>query len=304
MKNALGRRYVGVDSRRFLVILLIIAAAAGHGRPGPRPACAWHRHRRHGPVGPPAGRFLPLRERQVGRQHADPRRPVRLRHVRHPSRARPRRPCAASSKPKRARAGGAGLEQPEGRRLLQELHGRGAHRVARHHAAQGRAGGDRAHQRRASELPAAFARAAQHRRAAALLGERRRRTSATPSSTPCRSRSRGSACPTATTTCGTTRSSPRLARPTRPTSPGSSRSANQPDPEGAAARILALETTIAEAAVGPRAQPRSQRDLQQDDASTRCRRRRRTSTGRRTSRRCRPARRPRSRTSSSASRTT
>ena len=43
--------------------------------------------------------------------------------------------------------------------------------------------------------------------------------------------------------------------------------AKQPDPAGAATRILALETADRHAAVGPRAQPRSQRDVQQDDAS-------------------------------------
>ena len=37
--------------------------------------------------------------------------------------------------------------------------------------------------------------------------------------------------------------------------------ANQPDPEGAAARIVALETRLAQEAVGSRAQPRSQRHL-------------------------------------------
>ena len=54
------------------------------------------------------------------------------------------------------------------------------------------------------------------------------------------------ACPTATTTCATTRSSAPSARRTRPTSRGSSRWRNQPDPEGAAARIVALETTLAQ----------------------------------------------------------
>ena len=39
---------------------------------------------------------------------------------------------------------------------------------------------------------------------------------------------------------------------------------NQPDPEGAAARIVSLETQAGRAAMGSRAQPRSQRHLQQD----------------------------------------
>ena len=66
--------------------------------------------------------------------------------------------------------------------------------------------------------------------------------------------------------------------------------ANQPDPEGAAARIVALETRLAEAAVGQRAQSRSQRHLQQDGRGVAAGVRRRTSTGRRTWPRCRPAR--------------
>ena len=191
-----------------------------------------------------------------------------------------------------ARAGGAGLAQPEGRRLLQELHGRVEDRVAGHHAAQRRAGGDREDQRQEGPAGGVRPRGA-GRRAAALLGQCRRRPAQLRSHTPCRSRSRDSACPIATTTCATTRSSPRPARRMRPTSRGSSRSATSPIPKAprrassrSRPRSPSCSGTARATAI---ATPPTTRW-----ASPRCRRRRRTSTGRRTCRRCRPARRTRS----------
>ena len=123
-----------------------------------------------------------------------------------------------------------GLEpapHPEGRRLLQELHGRGEDRVARHHAVEERAGRDRGDRRQKGSAES-VREGVEARRSAALLGERRRRISATRNNTPCRSRSRDSACPTATTTCATTRSLRRPARRIRPTSRDSSPSATSP----------------------------------------------------------------------------
>ena len=75
----------------------------GHRGAGPRPAGSGHRHGRHGSVGPPPGRFLPLRERQVGRQHADPRRSIRRMAALRCCASAPRSACARSSKTRRAR---------------------------------------------------------------------------------------------------------------------------------------------------------------------------------------------------------
>ena len=203
-----------------------------------------HRHRRHGPVGPPAGRFLPLRERQVGGQHADPRRSVRLRHLRDAARARPGARARRSSKtrgarrrrPDRtARRSAISTRASWTRRSIESL---GITPLNGELAAIARIKDSQATCRRRSRTPRASACGCPSRSTSAP-------TSATRNNTPCRFRSQASACRIATTTCAPTESFPRRAKPIRPTSPGSSRSANQPDPEGAAARILSLETKIA-----------------------------------------------------------
>ena len=221
--------------------------------------------------------------------------PVQLRHIRDPARARPGG-GARDHRGGRPRAGGARLEQPEGRRSLQELHGRGADRVAGRHAAQ-RASWRRSRSISDSTRSAGGVRASgARRRAAALRGDRRRRSAQL--RTVCR----------ADVAVGARHARPRLlpahrrevrrdrARPTRPTSRGCSRSRISPIPKAP-----------------PRASSRSRPKIaekQWDRARNRDRNatynkmgvgvaadaRRRTSTGRRIWRRCPAARRTRSAT--------
>ena len=150
-----------------------------HRRAGARAAGARHRHRRHGPLGPSAGRFLPLRQRQVGRQHADSRRPVRLRHVRDPARARPGGACAASSKPRRARPAAPGSISQKVGDLYKSFMDEARIESLGITPLDARAGGDRQHHGRA-----ATCRPRSPAPRASACGCRSRSTSAPTSATP------------------------------------------------------------------------------------------------------------------------
>ena len=203
-----------------LLVSSLVAAAAPPPRRTARRACR---------ASTPPGMDLSVRPqddffRYVNGTWADktpiPADARRLRHVRDPARARP----------------GSGARHPRGR---SDARRRRPARSARRSATSTRASWTRRASSRSASQPLAGELAAidgisdrqrpaggvcarrAHRRAAALLGQRRRRIRATPSLRRADLAGGPRACPIATTTCGPTRSSPRSARRTRPTSRGS-----------------------------------------------------------------------------------
>ena len=158
----------------------------------------WHRHDDVRQDGPAAGRLLPLRQRRVGRPDADPGRQGVLRQLRHPLRQDGARP-ARDRRRRRQGWRSARLGRAEDRRLLRELHGRGAGGGAWRHAARGGTGRDRRGRDeirpRAGVRPPAQARvrrpARRHSPKATSRTRRPRRSSSIRAA---------SACPTATTT--------------------------------------------------------------------------------------------------------
>ncbi len=123
------------------------------------------RHVRH--HRPAAGRLLPVRERRLAQDGDDSGRPCEHRLVH-----RPRGPLAgraACDHRGGSRQAGrrAGLGRAARRRFLRELHGLGARRGARHHAAQGGARAHRGDQEQARS-PRGVRASPAHRRAAAV----------------------------------------------------------------------------------------------------------------------------------------
>ncbi|CAA9347696.1 MAG: Metallopeptidase, partial [uncultured Gemmatimonadaceae bacterium] len=111
------------------------------GRAGRR-AHARRRHRELRPHGASAGRLLPLRERRLARAHRDPRRRLELGRVQRAAGEEPRR-AARHPRGGGALERGARLGAPQAGRPVRELHGLGARRAAGDHAAPVGAGGDR-----------------------------------------------------------------------------------------------------------------------------------------------------------------
>ena len=128
------------------------------------------------------------------------------------------------------------------RRPVRQLHGRGARRAARPHPDPA-AAASRSTPSPTSPSSAPSSASSSAAAAAACSAPTSTPTTATPTATSSTWSRAASACPTRATTAR--RSSPRSARSTSPTSSRILTLAERPDPDGTAARVLALETRLA-----------------------------------------------------------